>query len=566
MENREYQTEAEQAVWDFLIYEEGNGIMALPGGCGKSYIMARLCKRILMEWPMANIMVLQRDAKLITQNSNELLNYWPQAPIGIYSSELKQRDTLAKIVFGGIQSVAKRAHEFGDRHIIFIDESDQVSPTEATQYQTFIEGLKERVEGLRIIGPTATAYRMGIGCLTNMDLWDKIIIDFTRTERFNRFIEEGHLCKLVTKKTKAEVDITNVSMKGGEFNEKELQEVSDTDELNKAVVEECVAYGGDRKHWLVFASGVKHGHNLERAFRSRGVSAAMVSADKEMKRIVGVDENGNPLTYAKDCENKFRSGEIRCLINVGLFGRGWNFKALDLIAWVRATQSVALWIQGCVRGTRTYPGKESCLVLDFCSNIKRLGAVNDPIVPKPRRKGDSSPGEAPLKCCPECFSYVAIQAKECVDCGYVFPPPKTINKTASSDDILSSGSGEPLIEDFRVLGIKYTDKLSKAGNPYMEVRYNVITNTFKEVLMFGSDNAFIRRKIEGWWSYRRGNYPIPESVEEALERTGELRIPTIIRVNVAGRYPEVVGCDWDEDAKLKEEIELDNDEETEEPF
>lgn len=553
METREYQTEAEQAVWDFLLYEDGNGIMALPGGCGKSYIMARLCKRIVMEWPQANIMVLHRDAKLIEQNCDELINYWPEAPCGIYSSELNQRDTRSKILFCGIQSISKRAFEFGARHIIFIDESDQVSPSEVTQYQRLISDLQTIVEGLRVIGPTATAYRMGIGCLTNMDLWHKIIIDFTRTERFNKFIEDGHLCRLVTKRTKSEIDITNVSMKLGDFNEKELQEVSDTDELNKAVVEECIAYGGDRNHWLVFASGVKHGHNLEKMFRSKGISAAMLSAEKEMKRVVGVDEEGKPLTYAKDCENKFRSGEIRCLINVGLFGRGWNFKALDLIAWVRATQSVALWVQGCVRGTRTFPNKKDCLILDFCGNIRRLGPINDPIIPQPRRKGQGE-GECPVKECPQCFSYLHPRVTICPDCGFIFPPPKTINKTASSDAIMASNNGEPLIEDFRVSGIKYKAHTSKAGNYGMQITYNCVTQKYKEWLAFGSGNAYMDRKASAWWKYRSGADPIPESTDEAVDRANrELRIPSIIRVNLAGKFPEICGADWDEDAKLEEE-------------
>lgn len=556
MQNREYQTEIENAIIDYLCNEEGNPIIASPGGTGKSYIMAKLAKRLVTERDGLKIIILARDAKLLEQNMNELLNYWPGAPCGIYSSGLKMRDTKSAVIFAGIQSVAKRAHEFGKRHIIITDECDQVSPTEATQYQIFFEGIKKATPNARIIGFTATAYRLGLGCLTEMDLWDCILIDFTKTERFNYFIEEGHLCKLVHKKSALEIDVTNVGMKRGDFNEKELQEVSDTDVLNKAVVEESIRFGSDRNHWLIFASGVKHGHNLEKMFVSYGIPAVMVSAEKEMSRIVGMDDNGEPLTYAKDCEKKFRAGEIRALINVGLFQRGWNFPALDMIVWARATQSVALWVQGCVRGTRLFPGKASCLILDMAGNTRRLGPINNPIIPSPRRKGDGEKGECPVKECPNCYSYVAIQATYCPDCCFEFPPPKTIEKCAADENVMDSGKLTlPVIEDFRVLGIKYEARTSKKQTHYMRVTYSVEVTRFSEYLFFDSGNQFIRRKLQLWWTHRGGELPLPESVDEAVERAAyELTIPSMIRVDVANKYPEVVGVDFDPDAKISDKL------------
>jgi DNA repair protein RadD len=207
------------------------------------------------------------------------------------------------------------------------------------------------------------------------------------------------------------------------------------------VVDECIRYGKDRKHWLVFSSGVKHGHKLAKLFNSRGVPTLMLSGEDSM----AVREAG---------EDAFKAGTVRCLVNCGLYGRGWNMPALDMIAWVRATQSTALWVQGTVRGTRTAPGKTSCLVLDFAGNIRRLGPINDPVVPRPRRKGDEVKGEAPLKECPQCFSYLHTRTMVCPDCGYVFPPPSSIKKTASTDSILRERDKPPQVEDIKVLGVR----------------------------------------------------------------------------------------------------------------
>lgn len=534
-EDRAYQQEIEDAVIDYLFSEPGNPVVASPGGTGKSFVMAKLVKRFHQEWPGTRIMLLAQDAKLLDQNSEELYRLWPTAPIGIYSAGLKMRDTNPDIIFGGIQSVAKRAEEFGLRHIVIVDECDQISPAGETQYQRFIGDLKKLNPDLRVIGFTATPYRLGMGCLTNLDLWDRVVIDLTKTERFNWFVDHGYLAPLITKKTVKEIDVQNVSIKGGEFDAHDLQEAADTDDLNRAVVEECVRYGRDRKHWLVFSSGVDHGHKLAKLFNARGVPALMLTGKDTMKE-------------REEGEEAFRKGEIRCLINCGLYGRGWNFPALDMIAWVRATQSTALWVQGTVRGTRTAPGKKNCLVLDFAGNIRRLGPINDPITPKPRRKGDKVEGEAPMKECPQCFSYVHTTCRTCPDCGYEFPPPSTIEKTASEDEIIRKHTGIPEIEEFEVLGIRYKAGVSKKGNEYFQITYSVGTANFKEALFFDSQYSGTVRRARVWWEFRGGKQPIPTSAEEAAERAPyELATPHIIRVDVAEKYPKVIGCDFESD-------------------
>lgn len=536
-EDRQYQQDIENAVIDYLFEKPGNPIVASPGGTGKTFVMARLIKRFVTQWPGTRLMVLAQDAKLLDQGSNELYRYWPTAPVGIYSAGLKMRDTQQDIVFAGIQSAAKRGEEFGVRHIVFIDEADLVSPKDDALYHKLLKTLKQPNPHLRVVGFTASPYRMGTGCLTNLDLWDDICIDLTRTEKFNWFIEHGFLSPLVNKRGAKEIDITNIAMKGGEFDEKELQAAADTEELNKAVVEESIRYGSNRKHWLVFSSGVNHGHHLSKLFNSRGVPTAMLSGEDSM-------------AHREETEARWKSGEVRCLVNVGLYGRGFDFPAIDMIVWARATQSPALWLQGCVRGTRRAPGKTDALILDMAGNTRRLGPVNDVIVPAPRRKGDAVKGEAPIKECPECHSYIPIQCRSCPDCGYVFPPPSTIKKTASEDAILKDVNALPQIEDFKVLGIRYKSSVSKKGVPYLKVTYSVGTCNFHESKFFESQNVWAKKNLKIWWTFRGGLLPVPDTVAEALERVdSELAVPSIIRVDLATKYKDIVGCDFEDDER-----------------
>ena len=88
----------------------------------------------------------------------------------------------------------------------------------------------------------------------------------------------------------------------------------------------------------------------------------------------------------------------------------------------------------------------------------------------------------------------------------------------------------------------------------MEVLYGVGTDRFIEFIQFEGENTFLLRNTALWWKHRGGEFPLPTTTEEAVERAHhELRLPTVIRVNVAEKYPKVVGCDFNEDAKISDD-------------
>jgi DNA repair protein RadD len=130
MKLRDYQLEISDAVFDYLFTKEGNPVVASPGGTGKSLTMNHIIKRLVTEWPGTKVLSLVHDAKVIAQNCDSMLKYWPHAPVGVYSAGLKMRDTHQPIIYAGIQSIAKRAADFGEVHIVIIDECDLVSPKE----------------------------------------------------------------------------------------------------------------------------------------------------------------------------------------------------------------------------------------------------------------------------------------------------------------------------------------------------------------------------------------------------------------------------------------------------
>ena len=141
-------------------------------------------------------------------------------------------------------------------------------------YQAFINGLKQVNSGLKVIGFTATHYRLGQGMLIEEDgLFTDICVDMTTMEVFNWFIAQGYLCPLIPKRTTMELNLDGVKIQGGEFVQKDLQAAVDREEITYAALREAMELGHDRDHWLIFASGIEHAVHVASMLDSLGIKA-----------------------------------------------------------------------------------------------------------------------------------------------------------------------------------------------------------------------------------------------------------------------------------------------------
>ena len=175
---RYYQQEALDALYNyFLTGQRGNPLIGLPTGTGKSVLPAAFIQGVMKNWPNQRFLMVTHVKELIKQNADELLKVWGNAPLGIYSAGLKQKDTAHPIIFGGIQSMIKHPDWFGHRDIAFVDEAHLVSAEESSQYQTFFAFMKLINPNLKIIGMSATLYRMGMGMITENGLFTDVVYD-----------------------------------------------------------------------------------------------------------------------------------------------------------------------------------------------------------------------------------------------------------------------------------------------------------------------------------------------------------------------------------------------------
>lgn len=548
---RPYQLEAEQAVFDYFAKGNvGNPVIAMPGGTGKSLVIAMIIKRIMQTCPNWRGMMLTHVEKLIVQNAEKLQGIWSTAPLGIYSAGLKSRDMILPIVFGGIQSVAKaikktiedntsltplHLQHFGWRDFILVDECHLISPRETAEYQYAIMMLKRINPALVVIGLTATPYRLRQGMITDPYLtfnddgttndhriFTDICYDITGIEAFNRMVADGYLAPLVAKRTDTHYDISQVRIGAdGDYSQKGLAEATSDEKITREAVREMVAMADGRECSLVFTSSVENSEKVCAMLQNCGLNAGVMHSKRDAKQ--------NAETW-----KAFERGQLQWLVNKDMLTTGIDHPPIDFIGMLRHTMSPGLWVQMLCRGTRPYEGKRNCLVADFAKNCERLGPINDPV--KPRPKGQKT-GDAPIKICDSCGAYNHASARSCIECGESFSFETKIFKAASVAEPMRIDA--PVVETFTVKKVIYAVHEKIGSAPMIKVSYFVDGfKMFNEYIGLEHPGLFGKRARD-WWRQRHAIEP-PVTVFEAMKYTNELRAPSEIRVHTNLKYPDIL--------------------------
>ena len=419
IELREYQSRALDMLYAwFEKNSTGHPVLNMPGGSGKSVVIASLAKDALQNWPETRILMLVHSKELILQNADKLRKLWPGAPLGIYSASVGKRQLEEPITYAGIGSVAKRAKQIGHIDLCIIDEVHAVSTTENGIYRKLIADLLEINPDMRIVGLSASPYRLGQGLITEGPT--AIFSEILEPVSIEELVFKTHLVPLRSKITTHKLETDGLHKRQGEYIASEMEAKFNTDDHNQAVVQEIIEKASSRKHWLIFCSGVAHSEAVAKCLRAAGIAAEALDA-----------------THSKsERERKlsdFESGRMRAICSVGILTTGYDFPALDCIAFLRSTMSPGLYLQMAVRGMRPHAGKADCLVLDFAGVVATHGPIT--AVQPPKKAGDGN-GEAPVKVCDNCGELCAIAARVCSACGHAFPEPEKRKLELRQDDIM----------------------------------------------------------------------------------------------------------------------------------
>ena len=293
-------------------------------------------------------------------------------------------------------------------------------------YQKIISFLKLLNPNMIIIGMSGTPFREDG---TVYDTQGSIFSGLSYDIGIKELLQKNYLCPVISRGGVQKIDLSSVKKLGGEYNQSDLARAADVDTLNESVVNDIIENGYDRNCWLVFCSGIQHGEHLKEKFILKGIIAEVIT-------------NNTSKQERENIIDKFKKGEIKCLINNSILNTGFDHPPIDLVAFVRATLSTSLFIQSVSRGIRKHSSKENCLLLDYGNNIETHGFIDEP-TPKIKKKGDKR--EPVTRECPKCHLILPVQSRVC-ECGYEFPIAETVAtyQSYSYDGAVTSDQVKPI--------------------------------------------------------------------------------------------------------------------------
>lgn len=389
-----------------------------------------------------------------------------------------------------------------------------IPPDGEGMYRTFLAEARTVNPNVRLIGLTATPYRMTTGKICAPD---HLLNHVCYKVGVRELIVQGYLCPLKTKAGRRKVDTSELHLRGGEFIAGEVEAMMNDGSLVQSACMEIVEHTQDRHSVLIFAAGVQHAIHVQRVLAGMGRECGFVC--------------GETLPFERaDTLKRFKDGDLKYLVNVNVLTTGFDAPNIDCVTLLRPTNSPGLYYQMVGRGFRLDPSKNDCMVLDFGGNILRHGPV-DALEIKDRSTGN---GEAPAKECPRCQAVIHASYATCPECGHEFPLPKREqhDDRASTENIIS---GEVTETEIDIQNVYYSVHRKRgASDDYprtMRVDYRAGFNDYHSEWVCPEHKGYARKKFEAWWRVRSGE-PLPNSAEEAVKLADAGGVATVNSITV----------------------------------
>ena len=334
-ELRPYQQQARDRIhaeWDA---GHTRTLLVLPTGTGKTIVFASVAADQVRAGD--RVLILAHRGELLEQAADKL-----QRSTGLVSAVEKAESTCLdswfRVVVGSVQTLQRtaRLERFPQDYFgtIIIDEA----------HHAITDGYRRILDyfsGAKVLGVTATPDR---GDMRNLgEVFDSLAFEYKLTDA----IKEGYLCKIMAQTIPLQLDITSVTMSGGDYAVGDLGTALDP--YLERIAAEMARRCKSRKT-VVFLPLIKTSQKFRDLLNTYGFRAAEVNGQSDDRRQVLAD---------------FDAGKYNVLCNSMLLTEGWDCPSVDCVVVLRPTKVRSLYSQMVGRGTRLSPGKTDLLLLDF---------------------------------------------------------------------------------------------------------------------------------------------------------------------------------------------------------
>lgn len=391
---RDYQQAAVDAALAHIRKSTTSCLIDAATGGGKSWIAAALADNIL-KLSGKKTLVLAPSKELVEQNFEKFMHTGNSA--SFYSASVGVKSTRHHVVFGTPLSVINGIDAFKSGFAaVIIDEAHQShSPT----MRQIVGEMRQGNANLRVIGMTATPYRLNEGYIYQLGLDNKPVPPELTTDKAffaklvyristRELIDRGYLTKPEFYSAGVHYAASALETNSrGQFDAGEIAEVFEgKGRLTADIVADAVGRSQPGLGVMFFAASINHAMEI-----CESLPAHMTEL------VTGATKKADRARILK----QFKDGEIRYLVNVSVLTTGFDAPNVGTVAILRATESPGLLLQIIGRGLRLHDQKDKVMILDYAENLERHAPAGDVFDPEVRAK-QTNTGERVDICCPDC--------------------------------------------------------------------------------------------------------------------------------------------------------------------
>ncbi len=332
--------------------EDGNdkGLVVAATGIGKTYLAAfdsREFKKVLF--------VAHRE-EILNQAYESFKNVRNSDSMGFFMNSIKHINK--DIVFASVQSLGKVEYlndNYFDKNYFDYIVVDEFHHAVSKNYQNIINYFKPKF----MLGLTATPER-----LDNKDVFS--ICDYNIVYEINlkSAIDKGWLVPFRYYGIYDEsVDYSNIEYKNGKYNTQELEESLSINKRAELILKHYKKYKSSKA--LGFCTSKAHAEFMAKYFNKNNIKSCAVYS-------------GNNGEYSEDRNvalEKLKNNDISVIFSVDMFNEGLDIKSIDMVMFLRPTESPTIFLQQLGRGLRRDKNKRYLNVLDFIGNYKKANLV-----------------------------------------------------------------------------------------------------------------------------------------------------------------------------------------------
>lgn len=357
------QLEALYALEDSRAEGAVKGLVHAATGIGKTYLAAfdsAKYERVLF---VAHREEILKQAAVSFQNVRQSEDY------GFFDG--KQKDTDKSVIFASVSTLGKneflRAEYFAEDYFDYIV-IDEFHHAVNEQYRRIVNYFKPKF----LLGLTATPERMD-----GKNIYELCDYNVPYEISLKQAINKGLLVPFHYYGIYDSTDYSGLRLVRGHYDEKELTDIYKSNASRMDLIYKY--YRKYRsKRAMGFCCSRQHAEEMAKEFCKRGIPAAAVYSHAAGEHSTNPDSMNqySMNKYSMDrseAVKKLKNQEIKVIFSVDMFNEGLDIASLDMVMFLRPTESPTVFLQQLGRGLRTCKGKEYLTVLDFIGNYEKAG-------------------------------------------------------------------------------------------------------------------------------------------------------------------------------------------------